>query len=79
MALYSLLQKVGDRYEVKLANRTIELKDDLPYLEYFAGKGSVGAFMSDVNVWGEDLTKFIGFYDTVIANMEEIKKDVCLI
>ncbi|MBE7093189.1 MAG: tagaturonate reductase [Clostridiales bacterium] len=79
MALYSLIEKVGDRYEVKLKNRTVELKDDLPYLEYFASKKSVIDFMADESVWGEDLTAYAGFAEKVQENVELIKKGVVLI
>lgn len=79
MALYSMIEKNGDKYTVTLANREIEMKDDLPYLEYFANKKSVGGFMSDVDIWGEDLTKYGNFYEEVVENMEKIKNGVCLI
>ena len=79
IALYSSLEKQGDKYLVKVPNREIELKDDLPYLEYFAAKKTIGAFMADAAIWGEDLTAYAGFYDTVINNVEKIKKGICLI
>ena len=79
MAMYSSIEKQGDKYIVKVPNREIELKDDLPYLEYFAAKKTVGGFMADESVWGEDLTKYAGFYDIVIANVEKIKKGIYLI
>ena len=79
MAMYSLVEKRENGYFVQASNREIEIKDDLPYLEYFAAKKPIGAFMSDESVWGEDLTKYAGFYDSVIANVEKIKKGVCLI
>jgi tagaturonate reductase len=79
MALYASIEKQDGQYVVKLGNRTLEMKDDLPYLEYFAAKKSVGAFMADCNVWGEDLTQYKGFYDAVISNVEKIKKGICLI
>ncbi len=79
MALYSSIEKVGGRYEVKLKNRTIELKDDLPYLEYFAGGGSAVDFMAKADVWGEALTAYAGFADAVFGNVEKIKKGICLI
>ena len=79
MALYSSLEKQGDKYIVKVPNREIEIKDDLPYLQYFAGKKTIGGFMSDAAVWGEDLTAYAGFYDAVIENVEKIKKGICLI
>ena len=79
MALYSAVEKNGDKYTVQLAKREIELKDDLPYLEYFAAKNSVEKFMADEAIWGEDLTAYAGFAETVLKNIEEIKKGVCLI
>ena len=79
MALYSSIQKQGDTFMVNVPNRTIELKDDLPYLEYFAGGGSVVVFMSNADVWGEDLTAYAGFADAVFANVEKIKKGISLI
>ena len=79
MALYSSIEKQGDKYLVQVPNRTIELKDDLPYLEYFAGGGSVVDFMSKADVWGEDLTAYAGFAEAVFANVEKIKKGISLI
>ncbi len=79
MALYSSIEKQDGKYLVKVPNRVIELKDDLPYLEYFANGKSITAFMKDVNVWGEDLTAYEGFAETVLANVEKIKKGICLI
>ncbi|MBR2374892.1 MAG: tagaturonate reductase [Clostridia bacterium] len=79
MALYSSVEQRGDKFEVQLQNRVIELQDDLPYLTYFAEKKSIGGFMSDEKIWGEDLTKYAGFYDTVIVNVENIRKGICLI
>ncbi len=79
MALYSSIQKQGEKYVVELPNREIELKDDLPYLEYFANGGSVVDFMAKADVWGEDLTKYAGFVAEVQKNVEKIKKGVCLI
>lgn len=79
MALYSSIEKQDGKYLVKVPSRVIELKDDLPYLEYFANGKSITAFMKDVNVWGEDLTAYEGFAETVLANVEKIKKGICLI
>ena len=67
------------RHIVKVPNREIELKDDLPYLEYFANGGEIAAFMSDAAVWGEDLTAYNGFMQAVEENVEKIKKGICLI
>ena len=79
MAMYSSIEKQGDKYIVQVPNREIELKDDLPYLEYFAGGGSVVDFMTKSDVWGEDLTAYVGFADAVFANVEKIKKGISLI
>lgn len=79
MALYAKIEKVAERYAVKLEKNTIELKDDLPYLEYFAAKKSVKDFMADENVWGEDLTKYSNFTACVLLNIEKINKGICLI
>lgn len=79
MALYSSVEKQEDKYLVKVPNRTIELKDDLPYLEYFANGGSIAKFMSDVAVWCEDLASYKEFVKTVEENVEKIKKGICLI
>ena len=79
MALYSALEERDGKYYVQLAKREIMVQDDLPYLQYFAAKKSVVAFMQDEAVWGEDLTKYEGFADAVTANIEKIKQGVCLI
>lgn len=79
MALYARVEKAGDKYEVKLANRTIQLQDDAPYLEYFAAKKSIEGFMADANIWGEDLTAYAGFAEQVKANVEKIENGVVLL
>ena len=79
MALYSLIEKNGDTFTVKLLDRQVEYKDDLPYLEYFANGGEIKAFMQDEAVWGEDLTKYVGFAETVLENVEKIKNGVVLL
>lgn len=79
MAMYSSIERQGDKYTVKVPNREIELKDDLPYLEYFANGGSVVEFMAKADVWGEDLTAYVGFAEAVFGNVEKIKKGEVLI
>ena len=79
MALYSSIEKQGDKYLVRVPKRTIELKDDLPYLEYFAYENSMVEFMADESVWGEDLTKYDGFAKAVEENVSKIKSGICLI
>ena len=66
MAMYKSVIKDGDgKYYVQLPARKIELKDDIPYLEYFAYGGSLIDFMKDEKIWGEDLTAYNGFSDEV--------------
>jgi tagaturonate reductase len=79
MAIYSAIEKRGDEYFVKLPSREITIQDDKPYLEYFANKNSLKDFMSDENVWGEDLTKYDNFYDLVEENIKKINKGIDLI
>ncbi|MBQ8497253.1 MAG: tagaturonate reductase [Clostridia bacterium] len=79
MALYSDIEKAENGYGVKLCGRMLGIKDEAAYLEYFAAKRPLHAFMSDVTVWGEDLTRYDGFYDTVVTNIEKIKNGVCLL
>ena len=79
MAIYSGLYKDGDKYCVDLPSRTVEIKDDAPYLEYFANKGPVSAFMKDADVWGEDLSAYKGFVEAVDKNIAKIKGGEVLI
>ncbi len=73
MATYKSLKKEEDgKYYVELPSRKIELKDDLPYLEYFAGGGCVIEFMKNKAVWGEDLTEYQGFSEEVKKNVKAI-------
>ena len=79
MAVYTHIEKRGDEYIVKLPSREITYLDDKPYLDYFANKGLVKEFMQDVNVWGEDLTAYTNFYETVEENLEKINKGINLL
>ena len=79
MALYSTLKKSGEEYVACLPNGEVSFKDDLPYLEYFANGNAIVDFMSDINVWGEDLTAYNGFADAVMTNVAKIKEGICLI
>lgn len=79
MALYARVEKEGDVFVAQLPTRKIVINDDLPYLEYFAAKKSVLAFMADESVWGEDLTKYEGFADAVCENIAKIEKGIELI
>ena len=79
MNLYTRLERKGDKFFVALPTREIEIIDDLPYLEYFANGGSVKEFMSDVSVWGEDLTAYDGFLVTVESYLAAIAEGKSLI
>lgn len=73
MATYKSINKEDDgKYYVKLPTRKVEIKDDIPYLEYFSNGGCVIDFMKDEKVWGEDLTKYNGFADEVKNNVSAI-------
>ncbi|MBR0190362.1 MAG: tagaturonate reductase [Clostridia bacterium] len=74
MATYKSVKREDDgKYYVDLPTRKIELKDDIPYLEYFANGGCVIEFMKDEKVWGEDLTQYEGFADEVKNNVKAIR------
>ena len=79
MALYSRVKKNGEKYTAQVEGREIELKDDLPYLTYFAENGSIAAFMADESVWGEDLTAYEGFAAAVEENVSKINSGEILI
>lgn len=72
VALYSRLEKVGEIYEVDLGTKRVRFLDDTCYLEYFINGGTVRSFMSDVNIWGEDLSKYDGFVEIVEERVNEI-------
>lgn len=71
--LVSLKEKDGEYYS-QLPSGEVLFKDNEEYLRYFAEGGSVKTFMSDKKVWGEDLTQYRGFYETVKENMEKISR-----
>lgn len=79
IALYKCVKLNGDKYEVELKNRTIELSDDKKYLDYFANNQPIGEFLSNIDVWGEDLTAYDGLLNAVEENVEKIEKGVCLL
>ena len=73
MATYASIKKEADgKYYVQLPNRKIEVKDDIPYLEYFANGGDIADFMKDEKVWGENLTAYKGFLEAVEKNVKAI-------
>ncbi len=71
---------VGFSYLIYLyKTRLSEVKDDAWVLEKFATVEDVCALMSDTQLWGEDLTKYQGFGETVAANVMKISKGEVLI
>lgn len=72
LQLYRSVTLRDGRYFVRLPSREIELVDEVSYLNYFANGGSVRAFMEDPRVWGEDLTAYEGFADTVEAALRRL-------
>ena len=50
------------------------MHDDEKYLEYFANGGCVLKFMADESVWGEDLTKYDGFAETVKTYVKQLRQ-----
>lgn len=80
MALYKITTKGEDgKYYAKLPTRTVEMKDDESYLEYFAKGGCVIEFMRNEAVWGEDLTKYEGFalaVKTIVKKLRNGETDI---
>ena len=74
MAIYSRIKEKDGKYYAALPTREVEIKDDKPYLEYFAGGGSVEDFMKDKKVWGENLDAYEGFVRAVKENIEKLGK-----
>jgi len=74
MALYSRIRKDGEIYTAQVPGRMIQIQDDAPYLQHFAEGGSVAGFMAKTDVWGEDLTAYPGFLETVEANIARFNK-----
>ncbi len=52
--------------------RYAELKDDAEVLSFFASGKPLKDFLSDSSVWGEDLTAYPQFFDTVTAQTERL-------
>ena len=70
---YMNIKREGQSFYVQLPNRKIEVKDELKCLTYFINGKSVQDFMSDVSLWGMDLTSIDNFYEQVMKNIDIIK------
>jgi hypothetical protein len=69
MYLYKSVKKDGDKYIAQLNKATVEVKDDLPYLAFFAEGGSIADFMANAEIFGRDLTAIPGFLAAVNENV----------
>ena len=70
---YMNIKKDGESFYVDLPTRRIEVKDDLNCLTYFMNGKSLFDFMSDISLWGMDLTTIPHFYEKVKADVNVIK------
>lgn len=59
--------------------RYTELKDDAEVLSFFASGKPLKDFLSDRTVWGEDLTAYPQFLDTVTAQTERLARGESLL
>lgn len=59
--------------------RYTELKDDAEVLSFFASGKPLKDFLSDRNIWGEDLTAYPQFLETVIAQTERLARGESLL
>lgn len=74
MAIYGGIRRSGENtYTVDLPCGTVEIKDDVSYLSYFAEGGTVKEFLRRADVWGEDLGTYCGFSDAVLQNIRRIE------
>ena len=56
-----------------------ELKDDAEVLSFFASGKALKDFLSDRNIWGEDLTAYPQFLETVTAQIERLARGESLL
>ena len=59
--------------------RYTELKDDAEVLSFFASGKPLKDFLSDRTIWGEDLTAYPQFLETVIAQTERLARGESLL
>lgn len=59
--------------------RYTELKDDAEVLSFFASGKPLKDFLSDRTIWGEDLTAYPQFLDTVTAQTERLARGESLL
>ena len=74
MALYSGVTMTDGGFVTEIGDKTIRLSDDPRYLAYFAEGRPLGEIMADAEMWGEDLTAYPDFLNTVTAHIERIRR-----
>lgn len=79
LLIYSSVSEIDGKWIVKLPENEIEILDNITYLKYFSQGGKISDFMADSDVWGEDLTLYDGFYETVIKNIQLINSGINLL
>lgn len=75
--MYQNIEHIQDKYICHLPSRDIVINDEEKYLNYF-NKHTVKDFLSDVSIWGRDLTSFNGLEETINGYLKDIKngKDI---
>ena len=75
--MYQNIEHIQDKYICHLPNRDIVMNDEEKYLNYF-NKHTVKDFLSDVSIWGRDLTSFNKLEETINGYLKDIKngKDI---
>ena len=72
--LYKHIEEKGGAFFARLPDREIAMKDEERYLKYFSSGHDVRDFLSDVSIWGEDLSNIPGFYDEVMRLIDSIER-----
>ncbi|MBP3591589.1 MAG: tagaturonate reductase [Clostridia bacterium] len=79
MYLYKSVRAEGERFIANLKSGAVEVKDDLPYLTFFANGGSVKDFMANAEIFGRDLTAIPGFLAAVTENLTLLEEGKSLL
>ena len=77
--LYRLARREDGRYVAALPARSIDLQDDAVHLTHFENGGTVNAWMADTARWGEDLTLYPAFLETVEGYLARLDKGESLL
>lgn len=72
IALYQRVKRGKEGFYVDLSYGREPFVDNKEYLDYFADAGSVLDFIKNPANFGEDLTKYEGFYEALLANLKTI-------